>query len=699
MSNAPKLVESTTFNQSPEAISAIWHRLDTLARSIRDDETRVQYLARWRARFALPFPAADGDDPILPNGVIIGEVTPKERRLLAFVAGRWWRREVARLTLPDVNIKAVALSLGRRIAAGLLERAACEAEVPPEILTMPAWSDGLKKGLGWAFTGQAQVLHMRLSRKPMTGFGMAERWFARSGHDFAYTTAKGWMAWDKRRWRVLDQEQNVLPAEVKASIFEAIRAVQDEAQVMRFTGVPPQSLGVKALERYQAEGKALNDEGLNWGGVSAHTLAEWGRACETGGMTAAVASVAMQWLTRAINDFDKEAMAVNCLNGTLRFERTEDGRFVSRLDAHERTDFLTRIAAVDYDADAPAPLFDELIKWAQPPRDRRRYVRQWLGYNLTGHTGAQILHFWYGKGANGKGTVIEACSAAMGDYSDTIGVESLLDQSVKKRGDSASPDLAKLTGVRLLRASEPEENARLNEALIKLVTGQDTFPVRMLHKGFFNLTPDFKLTIAGNHPIVIKGTDEGIWRRLKQIPWEAFMPPEGRDMDLPDKLRGELPGIFAWMVRGLVDWLQHGFVEPGSVTEATAAWRDDSDPVGKFLTACTVADPASRVQSSVLHAVYIAWATVADEYAIKNKSFSQTLKKKGYAIKTSNGNHVMGIKLIKSVHDFVDNEGKPLRLSDEGEAVAPVAGSGGDGRGVAGDDAGAADWGDDDGPL
>jgi len=689
---------------TPEAISSLWARLEALAGSIRDGETRTQYLAAWRARYDAAFPSADPDDPILPNGMEPEDATKREQALLAFLAERWWLDVVPALAgMETGRLKAVAVAAGRRVAAGMLARERVDAEVSAALRDAPfpgsspgsvapqgergIWDQAFRVGLKQPFKGKGQLLAMRCARMPMTGFGLAERFRARRGHDFLYTTAKGWLGWDGRRWRVLDQEQNSLPAEVKAAIFATIRDVQDEARLVRQTGVPPQSVSKKTLAEYEKLGKPVNPDGLNWGGEQAVALEGWGRVMESNGQLASTASVAMQWLTRPIEDFDREPMAICVMNGVLRPERRPDpgsgpgqARWGMVLHPHRREDLNTRLAPVAYDPEARAEKFDAVIRWAQPERARRRYVRQWLGYNLTGHTGAQILHFWHGTGANGKSTVIDACASAIGDYAGTILIEALLDQSVKKSGDAATPALARLSGVRLLRTSEPEENSKLNEALIKLVTGQEPFPARALHKGFFDLTPDFKLTIGGNHELRIKGLDHGIWRRLKQVPWESRIEDADKDELLPEKLRAELPGIFAWMVRGMLDWLEHGFVEPESVTAATAAWRDDSDPVGRFLRDCTEPDQASRVQSSHLHALFVAWARVADEYEMKNKSFSQKLKSHGYKIKSSNGNHVLGLKTTRSVDDFVDAEGKPRRLEPDAEAPAEAV------------DAGGADW-------
>jgi phage/plasmid-associated DNA primase len=134
---------------------------------------------------------------------------------------------------------------------------------------------------------------------------------------------------------------------------------------------------------------------------------------------------------------------VNCLNGTLRFaiEQLPDGgrKAAVQLDPHRREDLITRLAPVEYDRDAESPLYDGMIAWAQPDPAMRRYVHQVAGYASSGDTGEHKLWFNYGRGRNGKSTSIDSWCSSLGDYSGTIGIESFLDQGIKKRGDAATP--------------------------------------------------------------------------------------------------------------------------------------------------------------------------------------------------------------------------------------------------------------------
>ena len=620
---------------------------------------------------AAPGRKAAGVVSTVPNGKVPTEIPAGARGAMVrsgngWLAARWRRIDAPRDDGRDPAL-ALAFSIGARLAAGM---------IAPLTATCGIWALIERGGAGPALLdaasgGQRQptdpkrwLTDWRCAQLPMTDLGNAERFVARCGDDFRYTTAKGWLGWDGRRWAVLDQEQDATPAEVKAAVFATVRAIQDEARLVDASGM-----------------KGREEGGLNW--ITKVTkasiryydddLRQHGRASESAGRLGCIAGLAQRWLTVPIDDFDRDPFAINVMNGTVRLVAGDDGVAQLTIAAHDRGDLIAKLAPVTFDPDARAPMFQAMIKWAQPVKATRRYVRQWMGYSATGHVGAQILHFWYGLGANGKSTVIDVVAAALGDYAGTIGIESFLDQGIKKRGDAATPDLARLGGVRLLRASEPDQKAKMNEALIKAATGGEPMAVRALHKGFFDLRPQFKLTLAGNHRPDIPGTDEGIWRRIKLVPWEQSLAPHERDADLLDKMKGlhpgvagELDGIFAWVMRGLLDWRAHGFVEPDAVRDATVEYRDNSDPLARFLRLCTVQEPAARVQSSHLFAVFEAWARAAGEVEWRAKGFARAMEAKGFRKTRSNGMQWEGLRLVKAAHDFVDADGRVMTLGDDG---------------------------------
>lgn len=606
-----------------------------------------------------------------------------ERARLRTVAAKWLDRRLAKVERDAKALTGLAYAVGRRIAGELLDEHEAKEKLWAlfELVDSVGLADmdrAVSDGIAAGFDFGPMRLLLNCVSYPMTDFGIGERFRDRYGADFRFTTGMGWLGWDGRRWKVLDQEKDAPPAEVVAAVYETVRAIQAEARFMEETGIRQDSDDGEldldqeypyGLDRWVAKGKSF----VKLSSIVRH----WGRQSETAGKPASIAALARRWLTVPIEKFDCDQLAVNVLNGTLRFSREilPDGTRKASvvLAEHRREDYNTKLAPVEYDPKAPAPLYDAMLEWAQPDPVMRRYLHQVGGYSTTGLTGEHKLWFNYGRGRNGKSTTIDSWCFALGDYSGTTLIETFLDQGIKKRGDQASPDLARLGGVRMLRASEPERGAKLNSALIKFVTGGEPVPTRALHRGFFDLTPRFKLLMSGNSKPDIPDTDEGIWSRMKLISWtkniDLEFDEQGRpkkDPELLDKIKSrEASGVFGRLVKGLLDYLENGLVEPAEVTAATLAYRDASDPLARFLRLCTEADPSSRIQSSRLHEVFVAWCKAAGEREWSNKGLAKAMADKGYEKKASDGMQWLGLKLVKEVYDFVDSNGNVIALPDD----------------------------------
>jgi putative DNA primase/helicase len=694
-------LSETTVHAELERVARLWPNVDktvsTIERGLADGKAMprdmsdigqgaAQAADRWKdydrpgavrgssagPTAARPAAAPAGSFPTVPSGrVDFDSLTAKEGVQARTMARHWLRGQLRSVNagMGGEALEKLAYRLGTRVAADLINDDAYEASQRSTLLglagliaTNPDATKSYQRGLSRPLDLGPIVLTLTCAQFPLTDFGLAERFNARFGQDFRFTTAKGWLGWDGMRWAVLDQDEKSPPARVIAAAWDTVRALQDEARAIDATG-----------ERHEG--------GLDYCYIKAKQLrwhhedvALFGRQSETAGKPEGIQKLVRKWLTVPIEQFDCDPLAVNVLNGTLRFRRQKQGdrRVASvTLEAHRREDFNTKLCPVAYDDLAECPLYDGFIEWAQPDANVRRYLRQVVGYAITGHTGEQKLWFHYGRGANGKSTAFDIWAWCAGDYAGTIGIETFLDQGIKKRGEQASPDLARLGGVRFLRSSEPERGAKLNEALIKAATGEEPMAVRALHRGFFDLRPLFKLHIAGNYKPEIPGTDEGIWRRMKLVPWNQYRDEADRDELLGHKLRLEASGVLRWMIAGVLDWLENGLVEPEAVTSATAQYREDSDPLARFLKMCVVEDPNARVQSSVLHEVFVAWCRAAGETEWKITGFGKAMRDKGFKKKTSNGIQWLGIKLVKDVRDFVDVDGRALRLDDDEQPEPP----------------------------
>lgn len=311
-------------------------------------------------------------------------------------------------------------------------------------------------------------------------------------------------------------------------------------------------------------------------------------------------------LAQAFEDLDAAPLDVNCESDVLRFtveDMQDDGAGrVARVERvpHDRDMRMSKIMPVRYDPDAPYPLFQQFLERVQPDREMREFLKRWLGYSMTGLP-MQRLVFFYGGGANGKSVLVDLIAKIMGNYAATARIESLTGTNRRGGGD-ATPDLIPLMGARMVRTSEPDEGQRLQEGLIKELTGGEPIQVRALHSDFVEVRPIFKLTMSGNHKPEIRGTDDGIWRRVMLVPFDVQIPEAERDQQLGEKLWQERAGVLNWLVEGLCDALERGLDPPAAVTEATKEYREESDPIGLFLTTCCVVtgNPEDQITSREL---------------------------------------------------------------------------------------------------
>ena len=357
------------------------------------------------------------------------------------------------------------------------------------------------------------------------------------------------------------------------------------------------------------------------------------------------------------------------LNGTLHFVCSEEAdpdtgehenkvlkRWRAELKPHNRDDYITKVAPVEYDPNAKAPVFEASINRFQPISEVRQFLQRYHGYALTGLTGEQCLVFNYGGGSNWKSTFIDLVCRIMGPYAQTLPFESL-SGDVQKSGSQASPEFARLPGCRLLRAGEPDQGVQFKEGLIKSLTGSEPMLTRANFGDFFEFRPDFKIVLSGNHKPRIAGVDHGIWRRMNLVPWPVKIEAhEKRPMpEVMAELMPEAPGILNWLVDGALAYLNGGLKPPREVIEATAAYQEEMDPVGAFVGMCVktvlpaVGDAAPVfVPARALYKAFVAWCYVNERQAWKEKSFSTAMTEKGF----EKEKHREGIRYLNVIlHD------------------------------------------------
>jgi putative DNA primase/helicase len=258
------------------------------------------------------------------------------------------------------------------------------------------------------------------------------------------------------------------------------------------------------------------------------------------------------------------------------------------------------------------------------------FVQRFLGYSLTGSTEERTLAVLHGVGKNGKSTLVELFQDLLGDYSAVANPNTIMEQ---KHGDATVQyQLAELTGKRFVGMAETKRDVKLEESVVKQITGNDTISARSPYGKPFGYRPQFKIWFSTNHKPEIPEGSEAIWDRIKLIPFKKRFEGAGADTDLPDKLREELPGVLAWAVMGCVEWYQHGLGTAEAVEKATAAYRTETDVIERFMSERCEFGPEKVVTKADLYEAYEQWCSEEDEEPKTIKTFGSTMKEKGVVL-------------------------------------------------------------------
>jgi putative DNA primase/helicase len=424
-----------------------------------------------------------------------------------------------------------------------------------------------------------------------TDIANAKRLVERHSGSMRFAPSRGWFHWDGKRWAA-DQKGvkiQALAVDTAISIFDEIRESVNRDAMMAHA---KRSQSRKSIEAMIVLARS-----------------EPGIAVD-------------------LTNFDSDPWLFNVKNGTLDLR-------TSMLRPHSRADLISKLSPVDYDPAADCDLWNAFLTRVCGGDDELyAYLRRLVGYLLTGKTVEQVLHFLFGLGANGKSVFCEVMAALLGDYAQIAAPELVM----ARRHGGIPNDIARLYGARVAFMNETSQGSRFDEAKLKDLTGSDSLTGRFLHAEFFDFVPTHKLVIRGNHKPTISGNDEGIWRRLRLVPFTVQIPTVEQDRDLIEKLSGELPGILRWSVQGCREWQIGGLQPPATITDAVKQYRDESDVLGRFIDECCLVRKLAQVKSSVFFQRYQQFAERAGERWTASRDLPHEMQQRGFVWKRSKKN-------------------------------------------------------------
>lgn len=316
---------------------------------------------------------------------------------------------------------------------------------------------------------------------------------------------------------------------------------------------------------------------------------------------------------------DADPMLLNCQNGTLDLDTLI-------LRPHHPGDLQSRVCGADYipgvRCDRWEAFVQEVMRQSsgqlsltceEEAQQKARWLKRMLGYALTGDTRLECMFVLYGATTrNGKSTLMETMLRLMGDYGAAIQPETLALRPDGRAAGGPSEDLARLAGVRLVSASEPDRRMRLSASLVKTLTGNDTITARSLYQASFQYRPQFKLFLNTNH--LPDAGDQTLFDsgRVQLIPFERHFEPHEQDRTLKRMFAHpiSLTGVLNWCLEGLRDLRADGFSlgsTPEPARRCLAVYRAECDAVGQFVQECLRPCEGSAIRSADVYRAYGDW--------------------------------------------------------------------------------------------
>jgi putative DNA primase/helicase len=319
------------------------------------------------------------------------------------------------------------------------------------------------------------------------------------------------------------------------------------------------------------------------------------------------------------SQFDCDHYLLNCSNGTVNLHSGE-------LRPHSQKDRITCVLPLAYDPAAKCPRWERFLVEVLPDPETVAFVQRAIGYTLTGDVSEHCLFFLYGNGANGKTVFLNSLLALLAEYATQAPTSMLL----AKQGEAHPTELTTVYKRRAVCCQETPAGRGWAEEILKHVTGGDRISARRMREDFWEFSPTHKLWVSGNHKPIVRGQDEGIWRRLRLIPFERVIPEAERDPKLGEKLCAEMPGVLAWAVRGCLAWQRDRLGQSAKVQTATSDYRRESDRLAPFVAECCTTDPAAVAPRAAFYRAYASWSeTQGERRPMSDREFAEALRGRG----------------------------------------------------------------------
>lgn len=324
---------------------------------------------------------------------------------------------------------------------------------------------------------------------------------------------------------------------------------------------------------------------------------------------------------------------------------------LSSAQDHNAADLITKQTTVDPSDEGMEIWEDALSTFFCGDKDLIRYVQDIAGLSAIGKVCVEGLIIACGEGRNGKSTFWNTLSRVLGTYSGNMSADTLT-VGCKR---NVKPELAEVKGKRLIIAAELEEGMRLNTSNVKQLCSTDEIYAEKKYKDPFSFVPSHTLVLYTNHLPKVGALDDGTWRRLIVIPFNAKIEGASDIKNYADYLYENAGGaILKWIMAGAKRVIGKKFdiKKPAVVDEAIRKYKENNDWLTHFLDDCCEIDPSFSAKSGDVYNAYRSYCMQVGEYIRSTSDFYTALECAGFDRKRSKTARMLFGLQLKS--DFLD---------------------------------------------
>ena len=467
------------------------------------------------------------------------------------------------------------------------------------------------------------------------------------GSELRFSAATDYLRYDGERW--IEDEQLAIGAIEEFLDLQLVDAQQDKEDAEKAlvdAGIPEPI--VKSGSKAVAKEVTPDQMPLLYALMSAETYLKFVLKRRDYKYIVSTGNAAKPMIGIDVNDLDKNEFLINTPYATYDLRKGLDGE-----QPHDPRDLITKITTCAPGEGEKQLWLDALELFFCGDQELIEYVQLVVGMAAIGKVYQEFMIIAYGGGANGKSTFWNTIFRVMGDYAGKLSAEALT-MNCKR---NIKPEMAELKGRRLIISSEMEEGMRLNTATVKQLCSTDEIQAEKKYKAPFHFVPSHTLVLYTNHLPKVGANDDGIWRRLIVIPFNAKITGDSDIKNYADYLY-EHAGTFimSWIIEGAKKAYDLDFKVklPKVVEDAIEAYREDNDWMGHFLADCCDIDKAATEKSGELYQAYRAYCLQNGEFTRSTTDFYSAIEKAGFVRKkTRSGIMVHGLSL-KDGQDFLD---------------------------------------------